>query len=117
MNTLQGINALLEILAMQLGFSAGSFTFDSQGLKTAIEVVSENSKTFRTVTSHEIIVEEGIKNLVTTIGEVAQLYNLFAVPPDFEINIEFDDSITVEKKRSKPNFLLLITHFDDRKNI
>jgi A118 family predicted phage portal protein len=100
-----GINALLEILAMQLGFSSGSFTFDSQGLKTATEVVSENSKTFRTVTSHEIIVEEGIKQLITTIGEVAQLYNLFVVPPDVEVSIEFDDSITVDKKEEQSYYL------------
>lgn len=100
-----GINAMLEILAMQLGFSSGSFTFDSQGLKTATEVVSENSKTFRTVTSHEIIVEEGIKQLITIIGEVAQLYNLFAVPADVEISIEFDDSITVDKKEEQTYYL------------
>ena len=96
-----GINAMLEILAMQLGFSSGSFTFDSQGLKTATEVVSENSKTFRTVTSHEIIIEEGIKQLIVTIGEVGQLYNLFVTPADVEVSIEFDDSITVDKKEEQ----------------
>ncbi|TMZ50923.1 phage portal protein, partial [Klebsiella pneumoniae] len=41
------INALLNLFAMQTGFSAGTFSFDGQSVKTATEVVSENSKTFK----------------------------------------------------------------------
>lgn len=48
----QAINALLSILCLQMGFSAGTFTFDrAQGLKTATEVISENSKTYKTIKS------------------------------------------------------------------
>ena len=44
------LNAFLSILCLQLGFSAGTFSFDSRGgLRTATEVVSENSKTFKTI--------------------------------------------------------------------
>lgn len=102
---ISAIQALLDILSMQVGFSAGTFTFDGQGLKTATEVVSENSKTFRTKNSHEMIVEEGIKELITSIVEVAELYGIFSVNEDYEVNIDFDDSIA-EDRESNANYYL-----------
>jgi A118 family predicted phage portal protein len=94
---IDAINALLNILAMQIGFSAGTFTFDGQGVKTATEVVSENSKTFRTKNSHEVIIEEGLKELITTICEVAELYGFFDAPDDYEVAIDFDDSVAQDR--------------------
>lgn len=90
---ISAIQALLDILSMQVGFSAGTFTFDGKGIKTATEVISENSKTFRTMTSHEVLVEEAIKDLVRAIVDVASLYNVFATDDKFEVNVDFDDSI------------------------
>ena len=44
------LNAFLNIFCLQVGLSAGTFSFDAHdGLKTATEVVSENSKTYKTV--------------------------------------------------------------------
>jgi len=103
----KAIQALLDILAMQIGFSTGTFTFDGRGVKTATEVVSENSKTFRTKNSHEVIVEEGLKELITSIAEVAQLYSLFAVPQEYEITIDFDDSIAEDRDSNADYYLKL----------
>lgn len=105
----KAIQTLLDILAMQVGFSAGTFTFDSQGVKTATEVVSENSKTFRTKNSHEMIVEEGIKELITSIVEVAALYGFFYASEDYEVNIDFDDSIA-EDRDSNADYYLKLTN-------
>ena len=101
------IQALLDLLSMQTGFSAGTFTFDGQGVKTATEVVSENSKTFRTKTSHETTIEEGLKELVVTISEVGALYGLFTVPAEFETNIAFDDSITEDRQANAEYYIKL----------
>lgn len=101
------IQALLDILSMQVGFSAGTFTFDGQGVKTATEVVSENSKTFRTKNSHETIVEEGIKELITSIVEVAELYKMFSSNEDYEVNIDFDDSIAEDRESNADYYLKL----------
>lgn len=88
------INALLNFLSMQTGFSSGSFAFDGKSMKTATEVVSENSKTFRTKQSHETIVEEGLIELVEAIIDLAELYELFSRPAeDYETTVAFDDSI------------------------
>ena len=104
-----GINALLEILAMQIGFSSGSFTFDGKSVKTATEIISENSKTWRTIASHENLIQVGIEQLITTIGEVAELYDVFTVPDDYEVRIEFDDSIIVDKDANS-NYYLKLYH-------
>lgn len=94
---ISAINSLLNILAMQIGFSAGSFTFDGKGVKTATEVVSENSKTFRTKQGHETIIEAGLQELVEVIVQVAELYGIFAGPEDYEVTVTFDDSIAEDQ--------------------
>lgn len=91
------INSLLNLFAMQIGFSAGSFSFDGQSMKTATEVVSENSKTFRTKQSHETIIEEGIIELVEIIVILAELYDLFPSPEKYKTSVTFDDSVAEDK--------------------
>lgn len=104
---IDAINSILNLLSMQLGFSAGTFTFDSQGLKTATEVVSENSKTFRTKNSHETIVEEGIKELVDVIVNVAELYDIFTAPDDYDVTVDFDDSIAEDRAANATYYMTL----------
>lgn len=91
------INALLNYVSMQVGFSAGAFSFDGQGVKTATEVVSENSKTFRTKQSHETIIEDGIRDLVDIIIEIAALYDEFKSTDNYEVTVTFDDSIAEDQ--------------------
>ncbi|WP_238600726.1 phage portal protein [Metasolibacillus meyeri] len=87
------MNALLNVLAMQIGFSPGTFSFNGQSMKTATEVVSENSKTFRTKQSHENVIEESIKDLVDCIATLASLYKLYEPPAKYKTTVKFDDSI------------------------
>lgn len=102
------MNAMLGHLAMQIGFSAGAFTFDASGLKTATEVVSENSKTFRTKQSHEILVEAGLKQLIEAIGQVAELYNVFTKPASYDVAISFDDSIAEDMTAITSRMVMLV---------
>ncbi|PHB11478.1 portal protein [Bacillus pseudomycoides] len=91
------INALLNYVSMQVGFSSGAFSFDGQGVKTATEVVSENSKTFRTKQSHETVIEDGIRDLVDIIIEIAALYDEFESTDKYEVTVTFDDSIAEDQ--------------------
>ncbi|WP_412675547.1 phage portal protein [Bacillus mycoides] len=91
------INALLNYYSMQTGFSTGAFSFDGQGVKTATEVVSENSKTFKTKQSHETIIEDGIRDLVDIIIEVSSLYDEFESTDEYEVTVTFDDSIAEDQ--------------------
>ncbi|WP_342739961.1 phage portal protein [Salipaludibacillus aurantiacus] len=92
------INAMLNLLASQIGFSAGAFTFDGEGVKTATEVVSENSKTFKSKQSHEIIIEEALTELIDIIVYLSQTFgSLPTVSGEYQTSIHFDDSIAEDR--------------------
>lgn len=94
---ISAINSLLNLLAMQIGFSSGTFSFDGKSMKTATEVVSENSKTFRTKQSHENVIEAGIQELIECIVQLAELYNIFPGAAKYEVTVSFDDSVADDK--------------------
>ena len=95
---INSINALLNIIAMKAGFSAGTFTFNGQGVKTATEVISENSATYQTKNSYETIVDESLKQLINSILDLATLYGIYKRPTkELEITINFDDSIAQDR--------------------
>ncbi|HDR7601026.1 TPA: phage portal protein [Bacillus mycoides] len=104
------INALLNYLSMQTGFSTGAFSFDGQGVKTATEVVSENSKTFKTKQSHETILEDCIRDLVDVIVDIAALYRVFSSADEYEVTVTFDDSIAEDQAAEINKQILLVTN-------
>lgn len=104
------INALLNYYSMQTGFSTGAFSFDGQGVKTATEVVSENSKTFKTKQSHETIIEDGIRDLVDIIIDIAALYGEFSSTDQYEVTVTFDDSIAEDQTAEINKQILLVTN-------
>ncbi|MFW3387965.1 UNVERIFIED_CONTAM: phage portal protein, partial [Kocuria sp. CPCC 205274] len=61
---IESINFILRIIEMQNGFSAGTFSFDGQSVKTATEIVSENTDTFQTRQDNVLIVSECLSDLV-----------------------------------------------------
>lgn len=106
---INAINAYLNIFAMQTGFSPGTFSYNGQSMKTATEVISEQSKTFKSKQSHETIIEAGIQELVGAITELAELYNLFAVPDEYDVTVNFDDSIAEDKGAEINQQILLVS--------
>lgn len=61
------IQTLLNILSIQVGFSAGYLSFDGVSVKTATEIISENSKTFQTKQNYEENLGSGIEQLMESI--------------------------------------------------
>lgn len=108
---ISGINAYLAILCAQIGFDAGTLSFDaSRGLKTATEVISEDSKTFGTVKDHEENVKEALERMVRAIFDLSIRYELTfegksisdLCSNGYEISVKFDDSI-IEDKNAEIN--------------
>jgi A118 family predicted phage portal protein len=111
------LNAFLSILCLQTGFSAGTFTFDQHsGLKTATEVVSENSKTYKTIKTIQNQLAPAIEHLVRNIIDVAILYDM-----DFEgqkiealarngyhVSITFDDGVTQDRQTNINEGVMLV---------
>lgn len=112
-----GINGDLAILCSQIGFDPGTLSFDaSKGLKTATEVISENSKTFGTVKAHENIVADSLRQMVDAIFELAVHYGLTwegktiesLIAGGYDVAVTFDDSI-IEDKNAEINQGIALT--------
>ena len=97
------LNAFLSVLCLQLGFSANTFSFSQhEGMKTATEVVSENSKTYKTIKTIQNQLRPAIEHLVRNIIDVAVLYGMewegqtveSLAGRGYHVNIVFDDGVT-----------------------
>lgn len=115
----RAINAFLSILCLQLGFSAGTFTFDrATGLKTATEVISENSKTYKTIKAQQLQIKLAIAKIVDAIIQIAQLYDVkwkgYSISQlaakGWETKVVFDDSILQDRQTNINEGILLITN-------
>lgn len=111
------LNAFLSILCLQLGFSAGTFSFDQhQGLKTATEVVSENSKTYKTIKTVQNQLAPAIEHLVRSIIDVAILYGMewegqsieSLAAPGYSVSIVFDDGVTQDRASNINEGVMLV---------
>jgi A118 family predicted phage portal protein len=92
------LNALLSVLCLQVGFSASTFSFDMKtGLKTATEVISENSKTYKTIRTFQSQIIPAIKRLCVNIIELGALYGMeFEGRSVAELAKNYDVSVTME---------------------
>lgn len=112
-----GINALLNILCLQVGLSAGTFSFDAKnGLKTATEVVSENSKTYKTVKNFQNMIRPAICRLVDNIIAIASLYDLDfegvkiseLAKRGYDTSVMMDDGITQDRQTNVNEGMALV---------
>ena len=111
------INAFLNILCLQLGFSAGTFTFDaSQGMMTATQVVSQNSKTYKTIKTMQNQLRPAIEHLVRNIVDVAILYGMqwegqsveSLASGGYHVNVVFDDGVTQDRQTNLNEGVMLV---------
>lgn len=102
------INALLNILCFQVGLSAGTLSFDSvQGMKTATEVVSQDSKTARTIKSNKNLLTETIETVVNAI--IAMGVYLKQLPKkDFTVTVGWQDNIVIDDNTLIDNNIKLV---------
>ena len=112
-----GINASLSILCAQVGFDPGTLSFDAvKGLKTATEVISENSKTFGTVKAHENILKDALERMVRAILDLSVRYNLTwegkpvseLVKGGYSVSVTFDDSIVQDRSAEVSEGTMLV---------
>lgn len=93
-----------------IGLSQGTLSTDAaKSTKTATEVVSDNSETYRTRSSYITQVEKQIKELIISIVQLATKSELFdsaqaplsvdLINKPLEINLHFDDGVFVDKDK------------------
>lgn len=90
----------LNYLSLKCGFGTERYKFDCSGVKTATEVISENSDMYRMIKKHEIILEDVLEELVRIIIRLGIVLGN-PLNPDTEITIDFDDSIIEDKEAER----------------
>ncbi|MGX7141432.1 phage portal protein [Facklamia languida] len=100
-NYIDAINKGLALFEMQIGVSGGMFTFDGKSMKTATEVVSENSDTYQMRNSIVSLVEQSIKELIISICELAKACDLYdgIIPTMDSITINLDDGVFTDRQK------------------
>ena len=111
------LNAFLSILCLQLGFSANTFSFDEKsGIKTATEVISENSKTYKTIKTIQNQLTPMLEHLVRNIVDVATLYGIeyegqsvgSLAAGGYHVNVVFDDGVTQDRQTNINEGVMLV---------
>lgn len=82
-----GLQRSIDLLSDLCGFGSGKYTYTSGKLKTATQIVSEQSDLFRNLKKHELVAERVIRELVRAV------LHLLGENPDAEVIVNFDDSI------------------------
>lgn len=89
----------LKLFEMQIGVSNGMFTFDGQGVKTATEIVSENSDTYQMRNSIVALVEQSIRELCVSMCELGKAVGLYkgTIPELDDISVDLDDGVFTDR--------------------
>lgn len=99
------MNFFLEEFENAIGLSQGTFTSTPSGVRTATEVVTNNSMTYQTRSSYLTQVDKQIKGLIIAILELMECGGLFddgkvrwsGDPEAVDINIDFADGVFTDK--------------------
>ncbi|HEM3234794.1 TPA: phage portal protein [Streptococcus suis 14636] len=96
---ISAISEGLKLFEMQIGVSSGMFTFDGQGVKTATEIVSENSDTYQMRNSIVALVEQSIKELCISMCELGKAVDLYKgeIPKLDDISVNLDDGVFTDR--------------------
>lgn len=87
------IDKLLELLCMQAGLSEGALSFKSGTIRTATEVISRNSRTYRTACMYRRIIAEGLKRLFGNILSLGKMAGELSPAASEAVEIRFADGI------------------------
>lgn len=96
----KAINDDLNYLSLKCGFGTRRYQFEAAGVKTATEIISENSDMYRMIKKHEIILEDVLNRLIRIIIRMGIVLGQ-ALNPDADITIDFDDSIIEDKETER----------------
>lgn len=112
---INSINADLNWLSSNIGLGNNFYKFDSAGLRTATEVMSENADAFRTKVHYDLIVNDVIYDLVKVICEMEGIKtnNITIVPDDSIIEDKNAEQLRALQEvsqglRSKKSYLMEI---------
>lgn len=81
-----GIQKALDLLSLKVGMGAGRYKYDSGGVKTATEVISDKSDLYQNRQKHCIVIDPAVVNMVRAVS-------FLDTGKAIEATVDFDDSI------------------------
>lgn len=93
------IKTALGLLSAKCGLGNDRYNFDHGNIKTATEVVSEKSELYQNLKKHELVLEKALADMTRAIA------SLRGMKTDFEVSVNFDDSIIEDTAALKQQFL------------
>lgn len=81
-----GIQKALDLLSLKVGMGAGRYKYDSGGVKTATEVISDKSDLYQNRQKHCIVIDPAVVNMVRAVS-------FLDTGEAIEATVDFDDSI------------------------
>lgn len=100
------LTELLDLLCMQVGLSQGALSYHNDTAKTAAEVISRSSKTFRTKTAHQQIIRECLTEVIDNILLLGMKTG--EIPcGESKVTIVFADSVSQDNSQKIDNAVKL----------
>lgn len=95
----EALQLQLNLLSQKVGMGSNQFKFTDRGLKTATEVISEDSDLYQNLKKHEIVLRKALIDLVNAISFLSNTVGSFI--PIKEVVIDFDDSIIEDSEAER----------------
>lgn len=99
----KAINDDLNWLSFKCGFGTDRYKFEAGSVKTATEVISENSDMYRSLTKHELVLNRVLIQLIQTIIRAGISIGIPGLQENTDVTIQFDDSIIEDKVTERQN--------------
>ena len=99
----KAINDDLNWLSFKCGFGTDRYKFEAGSVKTATEVISENSDMYSSLTKHELVLNRVLIQLIQTIIRAGISIGIPGLQENTDVTIQFDDSIIEDKVTERQN--------------
>lgn len=104
---IRAINALLDLLCFQTGLSAGTLSFNGEGLKTATEVISQESKTARTIKGHKNQLVEFFEDFCHAVIKLGVMLGELK-ETEYTLSVSFKDNVIIDENTLIDNNIKLV---------
>ena len=98
----EALQTQLNLFGQKCGFGENHYKWNQGNVTTATQIISENSKEFRTLRKHEILIRNAIITMSHALLELQeQFIKDITVPDDLSVTVDFDDSIIEDTKEKR----------------
>ena len=89
----EALGELLDLLCMQTGLSEGALSYKNGTVRTATEVVSRNSRTYRTTCFYRKLIAKSLERVAQNICILAKMAGALSPSASEDVQIRFADGV------------------------